>query len=66
MENLILGLIITTTTICYTVCKVGYNHVNKHKNKYPTGGLKEQPKDGHIDCTPLSIEWGEVYKREVE
>ena len=61
MESLIIGLIIITTIICYTVCKVGCNHVNK----YPTGGLKKQPKDGHIDCRPLPIEWVEVYKREV-
>lgn len=39
--------------------------MQRKDNDYHTGGLKNQPKDGHIDCKPLSIEWGEVYKREV-
>lgn len=39
MENLIFGLIIITAIICCTVYKIDYNHVNKPKNNYPTGGL---------------------------
>lgn len=33
------------------------------KRIYPTGGLKEQPKDEHIDSAPLSSEWDKIYKR---
>lgn len=62
MENLIFGLIIITAIICYTVYKIDCNHVKKPKNDYPTGGLEEQPKDGHIDSAPLSSEWERVYK----
>lgn len=41
MENLILGLIIMTAIICYTVYKIDCNHVNKAKNNYPTGGFTD-------------------------
>lgn len=41
MENLILGLIIMTAIICYTVYKIDCNHVNKPKNDYPTGGFTD-------------------------
>lgn len=39
MEDILFTIILIVSIICYTVYKIGCNHVNKTKNNYYTGGL---------------------------
>lgn len=59
MEELIVGLIIITAIICYTVYKIDCNHVNKPKNNYPTGGLT---RTDYETKSPDPTKWVDNYR----